>query len=398
MNPLAAQLELLKRRLARIDAKYAHGAPVGKLRHGQEAEYAGGRHWRMERDYSVMERHGSIDLGLLGELPADLLAALEEGAVAPPGQWVFLDTETTGLSGGTGTLPFLTGAGWISDKGFHVRQCFLREPGEEPGALAWLAEFLSGFEILVTYNGKAFDIPLLETRYRLARQRPPFGRLKHVDFLYSARRLWRLALESCRLQDLERRILGVERRGDVEGALIPGLYLDFLHTGDGQPLEAVFEHNITDIVSLACLATVVPQAFLDPSRLTRAAEMVALGRWLRNEGRLEDALALFRRAVTRNLAEELLFPTLRDIALIEKKLGRADAALAVWTELTTLANPYRAEAFEKLAIHYEHAEKNAALALEMTLAALECAPDEALEKRAARLRAKRDRPRSGRLL
>src|SRR4029079_1903738 len=157
--------------------------------------------------------HGSVDISDLAELPEDLLHPLSDGAIerAHPMKWAFLDTETTGLAGGTGTYAFLIGVGSIDATGFRLRQFFMRDYGEEASLLWRLAEHLASFDVLITYNGKAYDQPLLETRFRMARARHPFDRLEHLDLLFGARRLWKLRLESCRLVDLEYQILGVER-------------------------------------------------------------------------------------------------------------------------------------------------------------------------------------------
>jgi len=398
---LRKQLEQLRRKIARIEARGgAAPAPAAMPKElGEAVETPLGAHWELERRWAAHHRHGNADVGALADLPGDLLAALEpDAADCPPEEWVFLDTETSGLSGGSGTFAFLVGAGHATAGGFVVRQFLMREPGEEPSMLEALARHLERFRVVVTYNGKAFDVPLLETRYRLARQRAPFGRLAHVDLLHSARRLWRLALESCRLMELEARVLGFEREGDPGGAVIPRLYLEFLRTGNFRPMAPVFAHNAYDILSLACLTAVVPLAFRDPSRLAHPAEMAALARYFQREGRLEEALRLLGEALRRNLPEPLLWEALWQAAEMERKLGRVDAAVARWSELSTIRNPWQAKALEKLSSHYERREKNAALALEMALAAQAIEPGEALEKRVRRLREKASAPRAGRLL
>lgn len=403
MEPWGRQLDELKRKLARIDARYA--AVGGSARTaanlpGCEEQTAAGAHWVIDRQWQAQARHGNADVGALSELPEDLLAVLEpEDAITSPcGRWAFLDTETSGLSGGAGTLAFLIGVGWISEHGFELRQYFIRDHGEETSALTALTDLLSRFDVLVTYNGKAFDQPLLESRYVLSRLRPPFARMRHVDLLFSARRLWRLALESCRLKELESRILGVERIGDPDGALIPQMYFEWLRRRDARPLLPVFEHNALDILSLACLTALVPAAFRDPGSVKNGAEMVSLARWLRGQGRLEEAAGLMRSALGRPLSEPLVWDTLWQLADIERRLGRRDAALAGWTELSTATNPWRASACERLAIHYEHREKNVAMALEMTRAALVLEPSEELKRREERLLRKAAEVRSGRLL
>jgi len=402
MESLKAQLDLLRQKLARIDARYetAPRPETRALPEGREVTTELGTHWEIERHWPAHYHHGSADVGALSELPGDLLAALtnEEAVEAPVERWAFLDTETSGLAGGSGTFAFLTGIGWISPRGFELKQYFMRDHGEEPSLLKAVGEHLAQFDLLVTYNGKSYDQPLLETRYRLARQREPFPRMKHIDLLHSARRLWRLALERCRLQDLEQHILGVTRHGDVEGALIPDLYFQYLRTGDFAPLAPVISHNATDILSLACLTAIVPAAFRDPARLSSGAEMIALARWFRKEGRLEESLALMRQALTRRVDEALVLETLWHVAELERKLERHDASLAAWSELSAIRNPWQSQAYERLAIHYEHREKNYAMALEMTCAALALEETEELRKREARLRKRVSKPKSGRLL
>lgn len=399
---LNKRLDLLRQKLARIDARYESApAPATRaLPEGREVATAAGVHWEIDRLWPAHFRHGSADVGALSELPRDLLEALvnEPGVNVPVTRWAFLDTETSGLTGGSGAFAFLVGVGAITARGFELRQFFMRDHGEEPSLLTALSDHLAGFDLLVTYNGRAFDQPLLETRYRLARIREPFPRLRHVDLLYSARRLWRLALESCRLQELEQRILGVQRHGDVAGALIPNLYFQYLHTRDFRPLAPVLSHNAIDILSLACLTAIVPAAFREPSRLTSAPEMVALARWFRNEGRLEESLALMREALKRRIDEDLMWETLWQAAGIERKLERHEAAVALWSELSTASNPRQAEALERLAIHYERREKNYSMALEMTLAARALADSEELRKRHDRLKKKAAGPKPGRLL
>lgn len=402
IEQIRRQLDELRRKIARIDARFADPNPLepGALPDGAEAESALGRHWEMSKLWPAHHRHGTADVGALNELPPELLGVLcdEAGLSSPPQRWAFIDTETTGLAGGSGTFAFLIGGGGITERGFELKQWFMRDHSEEPSALEAFARWLEQFDVLVTYNGRAFDVPLLETRYRLSRMKPPFERLRHVDLLYGARRLWRLALESCRLVELEQRILGVERVGDVGGALIPNLYFEFLRTKNARPLLPVFSHNALDILSLACLTAIVPSAFREPERLKHGAEMIGLARWLRNEGREEEALALMREALKRPVADPLMYDTLWHMAEMERRLKRHQAAVQLYCELSTVQNSWRAQAYERLAVHYEHREKNYVMALEMTRAALAIEQSEDLRKREARLVRKAETPRAGRLL
>jgi uncharacterized protein len=402
MEDIREQLAALRRRMARIDRKYlAPPAPprpsqssafIQDLMSGEVVRTPHGEHFETTRLWERHRRHGSVDISDLSELPPDLLAQLSDGAIpsAHPSRLAFLDTETTGLAGGTGTYAFLVGVGAIEPAGFRLRQFFMRDYSEEPSMLARLAEHLAQFDVLVTYNGKAYDQPLLETRFRMVRADGPFDRMAHLDLLFGARRLWRLRLESCRLVELENQILGIEREGDLPGEMIPYCYFGYLRTRQAFDVVPIFHHNAIDILSLACLTAIVPLAFRSPQNagLRHGADLIGLARWLDRAGRHEEALHLFRRAVDMGLADHLLFPVLWQIAATEKRLGRPDEALATLAELAASRNPFRVRALEALAKHYEHGPRNCDMALEMTRTALALEDAAALRRRYERLKRK----------
>ncbi len=403
MSDFQQQLAQLRRKIARIDQKYARPkpqtAPASQVPLPEphypfmEVQTERGRHYETEKLYERHRRHGSIGIADLEDLPADLLDSISNGQIrgVDPVKWCFLDTETTGLAGGSGTRAFLIGVGRITPQGFRIRQFFMREFGEEASQLSALQEHLKQFDLLITYNGRTFDQPLLETRFRMVRQRSPFNSLEHFDLLFGARRLWNLRFDSCRLVDLENQILGVERQGDLPGELIPYFYFEYLRTHEIFRLMPIFHHNAVDILTLACLTAIVPLAFHPPeqARFSHGAEMVGLARWWRKAEQPENALSLLRLALDRDLPDELLFRTMWDIAALEKKLGREHAALPMLTDLTAVRNPWRTAAFTELAKYYEHRERDYAKALEMTRNALELDPCEALRRRVARLAKKR---------
>jgi uncharacterized protein YprB with RNaseH-like and TPR domain len=424
MEDIQEQLAALRKRIARIDRKYVGPAPapapvkrddrpsryfIEELMSGEVVRTPHGEHFETQKLWERHRRHGSMDIGDLAELPDDLLDSLSQGTIARAhsGRWAFLDTETTGLAGGTGTCAFLIGVGSIEPAGFRLRQFFMRDYGEEASLLWRLHEYLEQFDVLITYNGKAYDQPLLETRYRMARAhgapRPPFDRLEHLDLLFGARRLWKLRLDSCRLVDLEYEILGVERTGDLPGEMIPYCYFEFLRTRQAFRLVPIFHHNAIDILSLACLTAIVCAAFRSSGgsqlghMLRHGADVIGLARWLLRAERLEEALCLFRRAVELGLPDHLLFKTLWDIAATEKRLGREHGALSVLAELAECRNPFRVRALEALAKHYEHRERNYVMALEMTRSALALADTPEIRRRERRLRSRLDRPRPIRL-
>jgi uncharacterized protein len=424
------QLAELRKRVAKIDRKWSSPSPaprpvqpvpedmpppdfdffdlrpdryfVEDLISGQVVATSAGEHFETEKLYERHRRHGNMDISNLIELPHDLLDALSGGEVpaAAPTRWAFLDTETTGLAGGAGTYAFLIGVGSIGAEGFRVRQFFMRDFSDEPSLLTGLAEYLAQFDVLVTYNGKAYDLPLLDTRYRMSRMRAPFERMAHLDLLHGARRLWKLRLESCRLVELETRILGLERHGDLPGEMIPYYFFEYLRTRQAFKLVPIFHHNVMDIVTLACLTGIVPYAFRSPEDLhiRHGADLVGLARWVVQAGEPERALPLLRRAVDLGLPDDLLFRTLWDIGQLEKKLERTEAALEVFTDLAAGRNPYRVQALEELAKYYEHKERNYPMALEMTRSALGHEDTPALRRREQRLKDRASAIRPRRLL
>lgn len=417
MSNLHDQLAHLRQRMAQameaVDSKPLDSPPpaapsepafadaTGGL-DGEEVRTDKGAHFESRRLWRNHQRHGSVYISDLQELPGDSLHAISEGQLTQidPRRIAFLDTETTGLAGGSGTYAFLIGVGGLTEEGFEIRHFFMRDYAEESSQLAALTAHLQQFDVLVTYNGRAYDQPLLETRYRMSRMVPPFARMTHFDLLYGARRLYRLAFDSCRLVELESQILGVERIDDVPGSMIPYLYFEFLRTRRAHRMVGIFEHNSFDILTLACLTGVIPRAFHAPLEvpLHRGAEMVGLARWLRAAGRMEESRVLLRRAIEKGLADSLLWRTMWDCALIEKKLGNEPGAVALFTELTTARNPHQAGALEELAKYFEHTEKNYALALDMTEEALRLGHSPELARRRERLVKRTSARRTARLI
>ena len=423
------QLARLKERVAAIDRKYAR-KDITSAQTGASALHAPhrsgtartfveewaeggvvanefGDHFQSERLFSNLKQHGSADIGALSELPPTLLDALSDNGIpdVAPQRWAFLDTETTGLAGGSGTYAFLVGVGRITPDGFRVKQFFMRDYVEERSMLAALEAHLSEFDVMITYNGKAYDQPLLETRYRMCRHKPPFSRLEHLDLLFGARRLWKLRLESCRLVQLEQQILGVIREGDLPGELIPYVYFEYVRSREAQRLVPIFHHNAMDILTLACLTAVVPAAFrtidlaaLQGMGVRRGEDLVGISRWLLNAGESEKSLELLKRAIDLGLPDKLLFRSLWDVATIEKKLARTDAALKIYTELAGCRNDHRVASLEELSKYYEHEEKNYSIALEFARQALEFERTESLLNRCERLKRRLAKPRARRLI
>lgn len=422
MLDTANQLARLKERVAAIDQKFAgkkiSASPtphreadarcfIEEWASGQVVSNEFGRHFQTERLFDAAKQHGSADIGALAELPHTLLDALGGGEIAAvcPTRWAFLDTETTGLMGGSGTYAFLIGVGRITPEGFHLTQFFMREYAEERSVLTALAAHLEQFDVLITYNGRTYDQPLLETRYCMTRHKPPFARLGHLDLLHGARRLWKLRLENCRLMHLEEQILGVHREGDLPGEMIPYVYFEYLRSREAHRLVPIFHHNAIDILTLACLTAIVPAAFrqTDSQSLARLGvkrgeDLAGVARWMLGAEEHERALELLKRAIDAGLPDRLLFRTLWDTALLEKKLKRPHAALQIFTELAGCRNEFRVCALEELAKYYEHEERNFGIALEFTIRAMNYDASPALSHRKLRLERRLAQPRNRRLL
>jgi uncharacterized protein YprB with RNaseH-like and TPR domain len=291
-----------------------------------------GRVFVIERRFELEHRHGRLALGRLLQTPTELWARIgREPALAgvDPRRVAFVDTETTGLAGGTGTLAFLVGMGHFLDGHFRLRQYFLADLGQERAMLRALADYLDGFEAVVTFNGKTFDLPLLETRLLLSRMRPSLTALPHLDLLHPARRLYRDRLESCRLGQLEQSLLGLVRVEDVPGYEIPSLFFRYMRTRRFRALLPVFEHNALDVLSLVTLTVHLAQLFGGDTRLT-ASDRLALGRTCEAEARYDEAIAHYDAALRLDLRPADREECERRLSLLYKKLGRWEEAVGLW--------------------------------------------------------------------
>ena len=211
-------------------------------------------------------------------------------------RFLFLDTETTGLGMGAGTVAFLLGLGWIEDDAFVVRQILMRDYPEEPLLLAQYASLLPRFEAVVSYNGKSFDLPLLESRLTMHRMREAAAHRPHLDLLYPTRRVWRMRLQDCTLGNIERRILRCGRVDDLPGALVPERFFSYLKTGDFSLLEDVLHHNLLDIQTLGRLLGHLARVFDQPEQQDFLEDIFSTGRALSRAGEEEAARRCFAAA------------------------------------------------------------------------------------------------------
>jgi uncharacterized protein YprB with RNaseH-like and TPR domain len=307
--------------------------------------------------------HALQDIHGVSAAQLSLVTRDPELQYAPLTQAVFLDTETTGLSTGTGTYVFLVGAGYFDGSAFRVRQFFLQSPGEERPFLDALRTFLSEFAMLVTFNGKAFDWPLLEARFirHRAFRASPMLDPPHVDLLHSARRLWKRRLPSCALTSLEQNVLGVERSGeDVPGWLIPSLYFQYLRTGDGRELKRVFYHNAIDILSLATLAIHVSRVLADPlgALNQHGVDVLCIGKLFERSGDWDTACSCFEEALRRELLADERAEALMRLATLYRRDRRWEAALGAWDQLVDSGGGASLHGLIERAKYYEHVERD----------------------------------------
>ena len=323
-------------------------------------------------------------------------AAMLAGGAPARAPFVFFDLETTGLSGGAGTYAFLVGCGWFEAQAFVTRQFLLTSIGAERALLAAVTAEFARAGALVSFNGKSFDAPLLETRYLFHRLEWAAGRLPHVDVLHPARRFWKR--ETCSLISLEQQVLDMRRTGDVPGFEIPGRYFQFLRSGDARPLADVLEHNRLDLVSLGRLTgRLLHLVRTGPDAVRDAQEALALGHvYVRAglEARARDSYggAIAACRAPSGAFDPIRIDALRALAMAWRRARRFDAAAECWRQLTDTRGcpPHIVrEASEALAIHHEHRLRDLQQARTFALRCLEndrrSGVTESAERRLARL-------------
>ena len=349
---------------------------------GAVVEHSDGAVIVVDREYRADLLHGRTPIGEIvstiteGDDAMQLMAKAWPSASGIGGRLLFLDLETTGLFSGAGTQAFLIGCAAIEGTSIRVRQFLLPGFEHERTLLNEMQAWAKSHGALCTYNGRTFDVPLIETRFMFHRVPCPLDGVPHLDMLHPARRMWRqrpLATgtpdpddSSCSLGVLEKQIAGLHRVGDVPGYEIPSRFFKFVRTGDARPLEAVMEHNRLDLISLAAvLARAIVLITRGPSAAITAQEAYGLARVYERGGEFDNAEASLLRTIEfakRVGAEpEVHGEALRRLAWVRRRDRRPHEAAEAWNELAVLprcAAALRREAKEALAIHHEHRLKD----------------------------------------
>ena len=308
-----------------------------------------------------------LNLEIFDEIPS-----LSGISSIPFDQFLFIDTETTGLAGGSGTYVFLIGAVKFNNEGFQLAQFFLHDPANELAQLAALETFCSSAKVLISYNGKSFDLPRLQTRYKFHGWSPPFNNIFHFDLLHIARRLWKSHLTSCSLGDIEHHLLDVSRSSlDVPGWQVASLFFDYLQSGDPTPLSSVFYHNEVDVISLITLLNYIANRLSLPLAVNYQSheDLVSIGIFLAHHNRIQSAQFVLSHAVNNiDLPAHLYILAMLKLASLHKKMGDYSQAVPLWE---SIASRNVLQAHTELAMYYEHKKNDYQEAIHWTLSAVE---------------------------
>lgn len=341
------------------------GAGVARNRFG---EHLAVRNWFSTPEYI---EPSPVSLELLSRTRDESVSRKNRAALDDPTKWLFLDTETTGLAGGTGTYAFLIGLAWWDAGGLQVEQFLMRDFTEEYSLLQELAERLKERPVLVTFNGKSFDWPLLENRFTMTRSIAAPKLAAHLDLLHPARALWKLRLGSVRLAELERHVLDAPRLGwhrehDIESALIPQHYFDYLRGGPAQPIVGIVRHNQMDLRGLAALFSKINAMLSESAGVLDECEsldLFGLSRFLQRRGDAHRAHTTCAQALAIGLPADVRPKAQRELALMAKRRGKHEQAAEIWEEMVADSQD-KVHACEQLAIYYERRVKDPRRAME----------------------------------
>ena len=327
----------------------------------------------VRKSLALNQKHGSVSLAKFPDLSVfSAIPGLDGIAETPRENILFIDTETTGLSGGAGTYVFLIGVAKYHKKRLQFAQFFLQDPAKESSQLSALEDFASSSDLIVSYNGKSFDVPRIKTRYSFHGRQSPFDDMRHIDLLHISRRLWKRHLPGCTLGDLEYHILGLERSSlDIPGWQISEKFFDYLQTGDPDPLESVFYHNEIDVISLVSLLSYITDRLANPisPAFQEQHDLISIGEYLIHLQQENQAISVLNQAlINKDIPDEIRITGLLSLANLHKRSARFDLAVPLWEECADLNDP---RPHIELAKYYEHKKSDFQEAIHWTLTALE---------------------------
>ena len=352
---------------------------------GVVSENRYGKFVLVEKRFDLNHRYGRVRLASCLEQDSDVLAQLCFSKSSAPKtsissssfdlkKTVFIDCETTGLAGGVGTYAFLVGIGYFLDHEFLIKQYFMRDFDEEGAVLLAVSQELKNFKSLASYNGKCYDLPLLENRSVVNRIDFDPTAWSHLDLLFPSRRLWKRRIQDCSLSNVEQQILNVKREIDIPSYLIPQIYFDYLRSGRTDQLIPVFHHNIYDILSLVGLSVLISQAIGDfrAAGIEDPIDLYSLGRLHYSLGDYPESIVCFEHALSKDMPTEWRQVTYINLAYVYKRTGSIKQAAQIWHHLLKEKFPFNFYVYEELAKYYEHKERDYSQAMLIVDRATEC--------------------------
>jgi len=365
--------------------------------HGREVTTRLGACYEVKSSYRETFRHGDHCIGAFREVDTKALGLFcggVHGLDARAEDFLFMDLETTGLSLGTGTYGFLVGLGYFREGTYHIHQLFLRSFDEEPAFLWHAQQIMAPFRHIVTFNGKTFDIPLLEARFSMCSQPETLREMASWDLLYPSRRLWYDRLEDCRLETIERERLGIKREGkDIKGEQIPRAYFRYVHDGDARDMDRIVYHNAMDVLTMTALAVHIDESLKekDPAR----TNLFSVGRYYEKQGIRGMGTEFFEAASSQGPYHQEKDRALFHLAMQHRRGGRFEDAVRIWKGLVEREGYGFLACCVEIAKYLEHRTREYDEAIDLVLHALERVRAEEgpvradLEKRLRRLRAKK---------
>jgi uncharacterized protein len=345
--------------------------PIETVINGQFEASNLGESFVFSKPYSLTTKHGNFGINFSSSLTTlSRWAKYPEIALQNNTDLIFLDTETTGLAGGSGTYAFEIGVGKYEEDKFVMKQFFMRNPGEEIPMLLLLEKFVKSGKTIVSFNGKSFDIPLLNTRYTVNGLETPFTDMPHIDLLHLARKIWKDRLPSRTLGYLEEHIVGEKRTSeDTPGWMIPQMYFDYLKSGDARPLAGIFYHNEMDIVTLAVLTNLLGNLIEKPLVIENPhpVDVISVAQLREDIGDWDEAVLLFQHGLTLELPNAIQQRATERLAVLHRRRDEWPKAVSLWWQAAADRHIY---AHVSLAKFYEHQAKEFQEALRWTEAAL----------------------------
>jgi len=331
--------------------------------------------FRAEFDYPLIDLYGNLDLKAIYNFSSSDISAVFQ--IEIPGnveKLLFVDTETTGLSGGAGTVAFLVGLGWLAGDRFIVHQYFITQLNHEEGMLELIRKLIPNFDCIVTYNGKSYDIPLLNSRFIMNRMSPPFDNLSHIDLLHPTRTLWKLSMENCKLKTVETDLLGLYREDDIPGEMIPDVYFDYLRNRRAEKIERIFYHNRFDVITMLANLILIVRTQLSSEPAENPLTDFAKAKLFTRKKDIDRSINHYQHVLDSDISGSRRQKTYIELAALFKKVQKFDEAIRYWNLALNSQFPFMLEPYVELAKYYEHRQNKYAKAIKICQSALKELP------------------------